>query len=236
MVGNPTAPLLALSALTLRVAIATPRDDDVVAERPPSSPADGGRRWGAAGGGRRRGRRLRRPGGGSDGIGVEEEYDDGRRRRRRRTAGDGPPCVWHPSVSSGGKCVYSGEYPAAWENPDWRHMYLFNTHAECCAGAFQQSDCGREVLCATAKPTMQPTVKLWVRGAARGFRMACIVRARRGVAKCMARATFTLGPKLLWHQGVASGRMSRLSCNSAFSFVCNTQTSWRAIPTNSLCF
>eukprot|EP00579_Thalassiosira_antarctica_P015944 CAMPEP_0201947608 /NCGR_PEP_ID=MMETSP0903-20130614/55033_1 /ASSEMBLY_ACC=CAM_ASM_000552 /TAXON_ID=420261 /ORGANISM="Thalassiosira antarctica, Strain CCMP982" /LENGTH=403 /DNA_ID=CAMNT_0048490759 /DNA_START=67 /DNA_END=1274 /DNA_ORIENTATION=+ len=73
-----------------------------------------------------------------------------------------PSCAWHPSMgaNSMSSCAYSSSYPAAWDNPQWRHMYLYDSHAECCKGSFDLGDCGRVVICETSRPTMKPTNKL----------------------------------------------------------------------------
>ena len=69
-------------------------------------------------------------------------------------------CYWHPSQTSQGlsTCAYSSTYPAGWTNPSWRHQFLFESHPECCRGAFDQADCGREVVCETERPTGSPTI------------------------------------------------------------------------------
>jgi len=65
-------------------------------------------------------------------------------------------CVWHPSQTSMGSCIYSNKYPTPWNDPNWKHMYLFDTHEECCLAAHSVLGCMREMDCETPKPTSQP--------------------------------------------------------------------------------
>jgi len=77
------------------------------------------------------------------------------------SSNNGPSCTWHPSLTTSHyACDYSDAYPAAWDNPQWSHMYLYDSHGECCRGAFDTPDCGRTVVCETEEPTMAPTVQV----------------------------------------------------------------------------
>ncbi len=68
----------------------------------------------------------------------------------RRGSSDGPTpptsCAWHPSPDG---CSYTSDYPRVWSDARWRHMYLYDSHAECCRSAQNKTeeDCGMVVTC-----------------------------------------------------------------------------------------
>jgi len=68
----------------------------------------------------------------------------------------GPTCAWHPSQTFVGACAYSNTYPAGWDDPNWRHIYLFDTHEECCLAAHGVPGCKGVMNCEAESPTMQP--------------------------------------------------------------------------------
>ena len=47
-------------------------------------------------------------------------------------------CAWHPS---GDGCAFSSDYPPEWADPIFRRHRLYDSHPECCRGAFMREDC-----------------------------------------------------------------------------------------------
>ena len=47
-------------------------------------------------------------------------------------------CAWHPS---GDGCAFSSDYPLEWADPIFRRHRLYDSHPECCRGAFMREDC-----------------------------------------------------------------------------------------------
>ena len=72
--------------------------------------------------------------GGEDSVGEDEDETI-------------PPvtCRWYPNPLNFGSCMYSPHYPPSWSTSA---MFLYDTHIECCIGAFLQWDgCGEELAC-----------------------------------------------------------------------------------------
>ena len=57
-------------------------------------------------------------------------------------------CRWHPNPLNFGSCVYSPHYPLQWNaDESTATMFLYDTHSDCCLGAFLQGGCGEELAC-----------------------------------------------------------------------------------------
>ncbi|EJK65225.1 hypothetical protein THAOC_13944, partial [Thalassiosira oceanica] len=57
-------------------------------------------------------------------------------------------CRWYPNPLNFGSCVYSPHYPPQWDaDKSTAAMFLYETHGDCCLGAYLQDRCGEELAC-----------------------------------------------------------------------------------------
>ena len=54
-------------------------------------------------------------------------------------------CRWYPNPLKFGSCIYSPHYPPEWDVDE--SMFLYDTHSDCCLGAFLQGGCVEELAC-----------------------------------------------------------------------------------------